>query len=51
MPAFQRRKTPLTTACIAEVKGMLVSISALGRTRMPMEKVKALVNSAASRLP
>ena len=50
-PPPGKKDDPVTTGCFAEAKGMVVSISTLGKTRIPMEKVKALVDSAIARFP
>ena len=41
---------PATTGCLTETKGMMISIATLSKTKIPMEKAKALVESAAGRL-
>lgn len=50
-PPSGKQGLPVTTGCLAEDKGMAVSIATLGTTRVPMEKVKALVDGATARLP
>ncbi len=49
-PPAGKQDAPTTTGCFTAAKGMVVSISTLGKTRIPMEKVKALLDSAAGRL-
>ena len=49
-PPASRPDMPITTGCITETKGKVVSIATLGKTRIPMEKAKALVESAGGRL-
>jgi len=50
-PPPGKQDLPVTTGCVAEAKGMVVSISTLGSARIPMEKMKGLVEGAAARLP
>ena len=49
-PPAKEQDAPLTTGCVTETKGMAISIGTLSRTRVPMEKVKALVDAVAGRL-
>ena len=49
-PPTGKQDLPSTTGCLTTAKGTMVSITTLGRTRVPMEKAKALVESAAGRL-
>jgi hypothetical protein len=49
-PPAGKPDDPMTTSCFALAKGMMMSISTLSKTRIPMDKVKALVDSAAGRL-
>jgi hypothetical protein len=49
-PPAGKEDAPLTTGCFAEAKGMVVSISTLAKTRISIEKVKALLDSAVGRL-
>jgi hypothetical protein len=49
-PPPGKKDDPYTTACLTTAKGMMVSITTLSGTRVEMEKVKALVESAAGRL-
>src|SRR5216684_2842048 len=49
-PPSGKKDNPYTTACLTITKGMMVSITTLSMARVPMEKVKALVESAAGRL-
>ena len=49
-PPAGKQDLPSTTGSLTTAKGTMVSIATLGRTRVPMEKAKALVESAAGRL-
>jgi hypothetical protein len=49
-PPTSRQDLPMTTGCLTEAKGLVVSVATLAKTRVPMEKVKALVESAIKRL-
>ena len=42
--------SPKPTSCTVLAKGMVLSITTMGTTRVPMENVKALIDSAAGRL-
>jgi hypothetical protein len=50
-PPAGKQDNPYTTGCFTDTKGMLVSVATLSKTPIPMEKVKTLVESAASRVP
>jgi hypothetical protein len=50
-PPAGKQDNPVTTGCFTDSKGMLVSVATLSKTPIPTEKVKALVDSAAGRLP
>ncbi len=39
------------TGCVAEVKGMGISLGYMGKTSVPVEKVKTLLDKAIARLP
>jgi len=43
-------RSPKPTSCTVLAKGMVLSITTMGTTRVPMENVKALIDSAAGRL-
>ena len=49
-PPLARQDVGQTTGCLTQAKGMVVSVATLGKTRVPMEKVKALMDSAIGRL-
>ena len=49
-PPVVRQDAPTTTGCLIPTKGLVVSIATLGKTRVPMERAKALVESALRRL-
>lgn len=42
---------PLTTACMAQVKGMFLGATTMTKTPVPMDTVNTLMASAAGRLP
>jgi len=52
-PANMRaEETPISVGCYGEAKGMTISAGAnIAKTKVPMEKVKALVDAAVKRLP
>jgi hypothetical protein len=50
-PPATLKDTPVTTGCFAEAKGMGVAVGSMGATRVPIEKVKPLLNKAIKRLP
>jgi hypothetical protein len=39
------------TGCLAEAKGMAISVSSLGKTRVPVDQVKPLLDKVIQRLP
>ncbi len=45
-----KQDMPATTSCLTDTKGTMVSAATLSKNRIPMEKIKALVDSAAGRL-
>jgi hypothetical protein len=49
-PPAAQKSAPLTTECSTLTKGTLVQVSTLGKTKVPMEKAKALVESVIGRL-
>lgn len=49
-PPAGDKKSPNPTSCTVFNKGMVLSITALGTTRVEMEKVKALLDKAVGRL-
>ena len=49
-PPAGKEELPMTTGCLTEAKGTVVSVATLGKTRVSMEKVKALVAGACRRL-
>jgi hypothetical protein len=49
-PPAAEKDAPITTGCMAEAKGLAVSVSALGRTRVTIEQVKALLDLLVQRL-
>ena len=49
-PPAGKQDMPATTSCLTVAKGMLVSAATITKTRIPMEKLKPLVDSAAGRL-
>jgi hypothetical protein len=49
-PPAGDKGSPNPTSCTVFTKGMVLSITTMATTRVPMEKVKALVDSAAGRL-
>ena len=49
-PPAGQQDAPATTSCLAVTKGMMVSAATITKTRVPMEKLKTLVDSAAGRL-
>ena len=42
---------PLSTGCFAEAKGMGISVGHNGPSRVPIDKVKPLLDKAIGRLP
>ena len=49
-PPAGNQDAPTTTSCLVLAKGMMVSAATITKTRMPMEKLRTLVDSAAGRL-
>jgi hypothetical protein len=49
-PPAGDKSAPKPTACTIFTKGSVLSITTMGTTRVEMEKVKVLVDSAAGRL-
>ena len=49
-PPPGKQADPTTTSCLVIAKGMMLSAATITMTRLPMEKLKALVDSAAGRL-
>ncbi len=50
-PSSSKKDTPVMTGCFAEAKGMGISVGYMGRTRVPIEQVKTLLDKALERLP
>ena len=50
-PASSKKDIPVMTGCFAEAKGMGISVGYMGRTGVPIEKVKTLLDKAIGRLP
>ena len=50
-PASQAKDAPLTTACMAQAKGMFLGATTMTKTPVPMDKVNTLMASAVGRLP
>ncbi len=50
-PASSKKDVPVMTGCFAEAKGMGISVGYMGRTSVPIEKVKTLLDKAIGRLP
>jgi hypothetical protein len=50
-PASSKKDIPVMTGCVAEAKGMGISVGYMGRTSVPIEKVKTLLDKAIGRLP
>jgi hypothetical protein len=50
-PASSKQDIPVMTGCFAEAKEMGISVGYMGRTSMPIEKVKTLLDKAIGRLP
>jgi hypothetical protein len=50
-PPASERDSPLMSACLAEARGMVISVTALGRRLLAIEKVKTLLDAAVARLP
>jgi len=49
-PPASEKSSPYNTSCLTVVKGMMVNADALSPTGVPMEKIRALVDSASGRL-
>ena len=49
-PPAGQKDAPTNTSCLAVVKGMMVSADTISMTPIPMEKLKAVVDSASARL-
>jgi hypothetical protein len=50
-PASSKKDIPIMTGCIAEAKGMGLSVGYMGKTSVPIDKVKSLLDKAIGRLP
>jgi hypothetical protein len=50
-PASSKKDIPVITGCFAEAKGMGISVGYMGRTSVPIETVKTLLDKAIGRLP
>jgi hypothetical protein len=50
-PASSKKAIPVMTGCFAEAKGMGISVGYMGRTSVPIETVKTLLDKAIERLP
>jgi hypothetical protein len=50
-PPPSRKGTPISTGCVAESKGMGISVGYNGSSSVPMDKVKTLLDKAIGRLP
>jgi hypothetical protein len=50
-PASSKKDIPVMTGCFAEAKGMGISVGYMGRTSVPIETVKTLLDKAIGRLP
>ena len=50
-PSSSEKNIPVMTGCMAEAKGMGISVGYMGRTSVPIEKVKTLLDKAIERLP
>jgi hypothetical protein len=50
-PPASAKAMPLSTGCFAEAKGMGLSVGHSGTARVPMDKVRALLDKAIGRLP
>ena len=50
-PASPEKDIPVMTGCVAEAKGVAISVGYMGRTSVPIEKVKTLLDKAIGRLP
>ena len=50
-PAASKKDIPVMTGCFAEAKGMGLSVGYMGKTSVPIDKVKTLLDKAIGRLP
>ena len=50
-PASAKKDIPVMTGCFAEAKGMAISVGYMGKTSVPIETVKTLLDKALGRLP
>jgi hypothetical protein len=50
-PPPSDKDAPVMTGCMAEAKGMAISISYMGKHTLPVENVKTLLDKLVSRLP
>ena len=50
-PASSKKDIPVMTGCIAEAKGMGISVGYMGKTSVPIDNVKTLLDKAIGRLP
>ena len=50
IPPASESDAPITTGCFAEAKGLAVSVSALGKTKVSIEQVKELLGKVVERL-
>lgn len=50
-PPAAQKDSPFTTGCFIEAKGMLVSASSLGKSKVAIEQVKPLLEKMIRRLP
>ena len=50
-PSSAEKNLPVMTGCMAEAKEMGISVGYMGRTSVPIETVKALLDKAIERLP
>jgi len=50
-PASSKKDIPVMTGCFAEAKGMAISVGYMGKTSVPIETVKTLLDKALGRLP
>jgi len=50
-PPASQKDGPLMNGCLAEAKAMAISVSSLGKTRVPIDTVKPLLDKVVQRLP
>ena len=50
-PSSSKKDIPVMTGCFAEAKGMGLSVGYMGKTSVPIDKVKTLLDKAIERLP